>query len=327
MCTAASYLTKDFYFGRTLDNEKAYEERIAVLPRDFPLTFRHPPTAERHYAIMGIAAGAALSGDYPLFYDGINERGLCVAGLNFVGNAVYRPHVAGKRNLAQFEFVPWLLCCCASVSEVRTALSEINLTDIPFSPHIPPAQLHWIIADKQDAIVVESVAEGLMVYDNPVGVLTNNPPFPQHMQNLNNYLNLTPHEPTNRFSDKLRLTPYSKGMGALGLPGDISSASRFVRAAFTKTNAISGTSEAESVGQFFHILGAVDNPRGCCVLGDGSYEITQYTCCYNADKGICYYTTYDNHQITAVDMHKVPLDGTAAVDFPFITEQRIFKQN
>ena len=133
------------------------------------------------------------------------------------------------------------------------------------------AQLHWIIEGRDGCITVEAVREGIRVYDHPVGVLANNPAFPEQMFQLNNYMHLSPKEPRNHFSDKLELQRYSRGMGALGLPGDLSSASRFVRAAFVRMNAVSGDSEEESVSQFFHILGSVEQQRGCCEVGDGKY--------------------------------------------------------
>ncbi|MDE7303119.1 MAG: linear amide C-N hydrolase, partial [Oscillospiraceae bacterium] len=120
---------------------------------------------------------------------------------------------------------------------------------------------------------------------------------------------------------------YSRGMGALGLPGDLSSQSRFVRVAFVKMNSVSGDSEAESVSQFFHILGSVDQQRGCCDVGEGKFEITLYTSCCNADKGIYYYTTYNNHQITAVDMHRENLDGSSIVCYTPVTEEQFSFQN
>ena len=116
-------------------------------------------------------------------------------------------------------------------------------------------------------------------------------------------------------------------MGAIGLPGDLSSQSRFVRVAFTKMNSVCGEGEKESVSQFFHILGSVDQQRGCCVLEDGKCEITLYTSCCNASKGIYYYTTYDNHQITGVDMHRENLVGEDLIHYPTIKEEQIRMQN
>lgn len=324
MCTAATYQTKDFYFGRTLDYDFSYGEEVAITPRNFPFHFRHQDRMDNHYAMIGIAH---IAGNCPLYYEAVNEKGLGMAGLNFVGNAVYGKAQPGRDNVATFEFIPWILAQCATLTEARALLERISLTDTPFDEKLPPAQLHWMIADRSGAIVVESVQEGLRVYENPVGVLTNNPTFDRQMFQLNNYMYLSPKDPHNLFSDKLDLRTYSRGMGALGLPGDLSSQSRFVRGAFVKMNSLSGDSEEESVSQFFHILGSVDQQRGCCEVGEGKFEITIYTCCCNADKGVFYYTTYDNHQITAVDMRLEDLDAEALITYPLICEEQIRMQN
>ena len=324
MCTAATYLTKDFYFGRTLDYEFSYGDEVVITPRDYAFAFRHMETMTHHYAMIGMACTMDA---YPLYYEAVNEKGLGMAGLNFVGNADYKDIAADKDNVAQFEFIPWILGQCCCVKDAKELLGKINLVNTPFSEKLPLAQLHWIIADRKEAIVVESVKEGIRVYDNPVGVLTNNPPFDEQMFQLNNYMHLSPRNPQNHFSEQLPLKAYSRGMGALGLPGDLSSQSRFVRAAFVKMNSVSGDSEEESVSQFFHILGAVDQQRGCCDVDDGKYEITIYTSCCNADKGIYYYTTYDNHQITAVDMNRENLDSSDVVRYPLIHGEQIRMQN
>ena len=322
MCTAATYKTRDFYFGRTLDYEFSYGDEVVVMPRNYPLNFRKAWNLESHYAVIGMAY---VAGSDPLFYDGINEKGLGMAGLNFVGNACYNKPCANCDNVAQFEFIPWILAQCSSVKEARSLLSRINILDEPYSEQLPVAQLHWIIADRDEAITVEAMADGLKVHDNPVGVLTNNPPFEGQMFALNNYMSLSPKQPENCWG--VPLTAYSRGMGALGLPGDLSSQSRFIRVAYTKMHSLSGESETESVSQFFHILGSVDQQRGCCEVADGKYEITLYTSCCNADKGIYYYTTYNNHQITAVDMHRENLDGDTISRYPLICGETFNFQN
>ena len=324
MCTAATYKTKDFYMGRTLDYEFSYGDEITVTPRNYPFHFRHMEELENHYAIIGMAH---VADDYPLYYDAVNEKGLGMAGLNFVGNAVYQEIQEGRENVAQFEFIPWILSQCASVEEAKKMLAEMNLVGTVFAPQFPAAQLHWILADKYACITIECVREGLKVYDNPAGVLTNNPPFEQQMFLLNQYMHLSPKQPENHFSEQLPLQTYSRGMGALGLPGDLSSASRFARVAFVKDHSFSGDSEEESVSQFFHILGSVDQQRGCCEVEPGKYEITLYTSCCNCDKGIYYYTTYENHQISAVDMHHEDLDGTVPVRYPVLQGEKICMQN
>jgi len=324
MCTAVTYKTKDFYFGRTLDYDMSFSEEVTVTPRNFSLSFRKMGALESHYAMIGMAH---VIEDYPLYFDAVNEKGLAMAGLNFPGNAHYRKSMTGSDNIASFEFIPWVLAQCGTVEEAKVLLSRLNLTDTPFSEDLAPSELHWIIADHTEAITVEAVRGGLKLYPNPIGVLTNNPPFDEQLCQLNNFMHLSPAEPENLFSDKIDLRPYSRGMGAIGLPGDLSSQSRFVRAAFTKLNSVSGASESESVSQFFHILGAVSQTNGCCRLGEGRCERTLYTSCCNTDKGIYYYTTYDNHQITGISMHRERLDDSFLIRYPLIQTEQFRMEN
>lgn len=209
----------------------------------------------------------------------------------------------------------------------KKLIEKINFLDEPFSPNLPLAQLHWIISDSIESITVEAVKDGIKIYENPVGVLTNNPTFDKQMFELNNYMNLSTKSPKNTFAKSLNLDKYSRGMGAIGLPGDLSSQSRFIRAAFVKMNSVSKEEEKESVSQFFHILNSVEQQRGCCELDDGIFEITIYTSCCNASKGIYYYTTYDNHQITAIDMHKENLNSENLIRYPLIKDEQIKMQN
>ncbi len=321
MCTALTYQTNDFYFGRTLDYDVSYGETVTVTPRRFPLAFRHAPTAEEHYAIIGMAH---VADGYPLYYDAMNETGLCMAGLNFPHNAVYGKPQKERYAVTSFELIPWLLSRCADVTEAKQALASLSVVDTPFSAQYPPSPLHWIVADQTACITVESVADGLHVYDNPAGVLTNNPPFERQLAHWQTFEYLTNEEPTSADADP---TAFSRGRGAVGLPGDLSSQSRFVRAAFTRQYGFSGRGEAESVSQFFHMLGTVEQTRGCCKLGKDRYEITLYTSCCHAQKGIYYYTTYENSRITAVDMHREDLDGAQLISYPLIRDSQIKRQN
>ncbi len=324
MCTAAAYKTKDHYFGRNLDLEFSYDEMVIITPRNFPFHFRQVKDVQHHYAMIGMGI---VVDNYPLYFDATNEKGLSIAGLNFPENADYKPKVEGKDNVAPFELIPWILGQCATIREVKEKLEKINLMKIDFSQTMPLAPLHWLISDRESSITVESVKEGLYVYDNPVEVLTNNPSFDMQMFNLNNYMNLSTELPTNSFSKKLNLGPYSRGMGAMGMPGDLSSASRFVKAAFTKMNSISGDSESQSISQFFHILGSVYQQRGCVHVDEDKYELTIYSSCCNTDKGIYYYTTYENSQITGVDMHKEDLESHILTSYPLLQGQQIRMQN
>lgn len=323
MCTAIIYHTGDHYFGRTLDLEYSYKEAVTVTPRKFPLEFYIKGSLDNHYAIIGMATQME---EYPLYYDAANEHGLAMAALNFPGNAHYFPLKEGKDNIAPFELIPWILGQCRNLQEARTLLEKINICNIAYDDELPNSPLHWMLADRNGALTVESVADGLKIYENPVGVLTNNPPFDYHMNHLSEFLNLTSQEPEDRFGIP-QITPYSRGMGAIGLPGDLSSASRFVRAAFVKGNAVSDPEEEASISQFFHILGAVEQQRGCVRLGDGNNVITVYTSCINVRKGIYYYTTYENRCISAVDMHQCNLEANALVQYPLIKKQMIHHQN
>ncbi|MBO5364049.1 MAG: choloylglycine hydrolase [Clostridia bacterium] len=324
MCTAITYTTKDHYFGRNLDLEYSYREAVTITPRNFPFSFRHQPEHQQHHAIIGMAY---VVEDYPLYYDAINEKGLGMAGLNFPGNARYLEPEKGRENLAPFEFIPRILGQCESVVAAKEALKNIRLVRENFSPELPSTPLHWMIADKNTSIVVEPREEGLRIYDNPVGVLTNNPPFDMQMLWLTNFMGISPEPPQNRLGKTVHLKPYSRGMGGIGLPGDLSSASRFVRAAFVKTNAVSGTGEAESVSQFFHILGSVEQQRGCVRLEEGGYEITRYSSCCNLDKGIYYYTTYENRRITALELHREDIGGNQLVCYPLEEGEQIWYRN
>lgn len=356
MCTAAIYQSKNHYFGRNLDYEFSYGENAVIIPRNFPFTFREVGTMNSHYAIIGITylapdptktpdptkipdptktTAAGTPENYPLLYDAINEKGLGIAGLNFVGNAVYHDHIDDKDNIAQFELLPWLLGQCASVAEAKTLLTKLNLRNFSFSPNLPASELHWMISDLTGAcIVVESVADGLKIYDNPAGVLTNNPPFDEQFFALNNYMHLSAASPENKFAPNLPLTEYSRGMGAIGLPGDLSSQSRFVKAAFTRANSLTLPEKTENnsddlngVSQFFHILHSVDQQYGCCNLGDGKYEYTIYSSGYDLEHVIFYYTTYANHQISALSLHSENLDSDQLIVYPILETEQIHHQN
>ena len=323
MCTAITFLAKNHYFGRNLDFEFDFGESVVVVPRNYSFQYRYKETSHRHFALIGMAL---IEDNYPLYFDATNEYGLSMAGLYFPGNAVYLPYIENADNITPFEFIPWILSQCKDVPQAKTLLNRLNLADTPFSDKYPLSPLHWIIADKNGSITVEPTADGVKIFDNPIGVLTNNPPFDFHMHNLANYMNLTRDEAINRFAPNHTITPYSRGMGAIGLPGDLSSASRFIRAAFVKLNSVCDNTESSAVNQFFHILRSVEQQKGCAKAGD-LYEKTIYTSCCNTDKGIYYYTTYDNSQINGVCMHNTNLDGQDIAVYPLITEQKIHIQN
>ncbi len=323
MCTAIAYRTKRLYFGRNLDLEYSYHEEVTVTPRAFPIPLRRLPALKTHYAMIGMAY---VQDGFPLYYDAVNEKGLCAAGLNFPGRAHYFPEAQNLDNVAPFELIPYLLGTCKTVMEAREKLARLNLAAIAFSEKLPLSPLHWMISGKDGSIVVESTCDGLKIYDDPVEILTNNPPFPAQLERLTDYSALSAFPPENKFSPRLEMKPYSRGMGAMGLPGDFSSPSRFVRAAFVKENSLSDGTETDDIGQFFHMLGAVEQPRGS-VRWDDKREITVYSSCCNTETGTYFYITYNNRQICAVKMGEKERSGSALLRYPLREEQTVYYHN
>ncbi|MBQ4606663.1 MAG: choloylglycine hydrolase [Clostridia bacterium] len=339
MCTAIQW---NGYFGRNLDLWYSYEESVVITPRRFPFRFRCGEEMPGHYAMIGMAYAAF---GYPLYYEAVNEKGLAMAGLNFPGNASYdAPGAGDKTELAPWELIPWILGKFASAAEVREAFGSFRLVDIPFRTDLPNTPLHWIIADRDDCLVLEWTAESHTMTANPVGVLTNNPTIDYHLHRLQDYMHLSPRNPENRFFPHPEATPglpgfvplsgdfhpYSGGMGAVGLPGDWSSPSRFVKAAYLRANVMPGAVPEENVSRFFHMLDAVAMPAGAVIVshdGNEAADITVYSCCCDMERGIYYYKTHGNSRITAVDLHRTPLDGEALVLYPMEKAPDIRYQN
>lgn len=316
MCTAISFSGKEHYFGRNLDLEYSYPEQITVIPRRFPIPFQKWNEFKEHYAIIGMAY--TVNG-FPLFYDATNEYGLSAAGLHFPNNASYFPENHSKTNIAPFELIPFLLCQCKNVRHAVRLLRTINPLNLPFSEKLPLTPLHWMVSDRIETVTVEPRRDGFRILNNPIGVLTNNPPFETQLLSLQKYQNLSPEESSEN--------PTIRGLQSFGLPGDWSSPSRFAKAVFVKEHSICGTSEAEAVNQFFHILKSVEQPQGCIRLKNGMLEKTVYSSCCNTKQGIYYYTTYENSQISAVNMRKVNLESQTPVHFPLIRRQQFHYQN
>ena len=297
MCTAISDNGCCHLFGRTLDIECSYGEMAVVTPRNFRLAFLHEGAVARHLSIMGIAC---IRQNVPLYYDAVNEAGLAAAGLNFPSNAVYRAPEEGVHNVASFELIPWVLSQCETLEAAIKLLKKTNITSDCFSPDMPATPLHWLIADKSGAVTVESVAGGLKIYENSFGVLTNNPPFPYHQTSIANFMHLDSRPAQNNLCPSLDLAPYSRGMGAMGLPGDLSSPSRFVRAVFAKNHTAPASVEQDAVSRFFHLMDTVSVPCGCVKTQEGKSVLTVYTSCASTGTFTYYFTTYRNRRIRAV---------------------------
>ena len=311
MCTALSFCR---FFGRNLDLEKSYGEEVSLLGRRFPFLFREVSPLKQHYALIGMAA---VREGMPLFFDAVNEHGIAMAGLNFPGNAHYHPLCNAKDNIAPFELIPWVLGSCQNLKEVKALLHRINIAEIGFSPTLPPTPLHWMIATPEGDLVVESTANGVEIFENTVGVLTNNPPFGQQLIGLDRHKYLHNQSPSSKIVTDSPHSFHSLGLGALGLPGDYSSMSRFARGYFLREFAQRDfESKEEQVEQFFHLLSALSVPKGCLKTPSGEDHYTRYSSGMDLEQCVYYYTTYFHSRITAIPLSHADLESAELYRFP-----------
>ena len=286
MCTCLAFYGDKFLFGRNMDVEYSFGERVAFVPRSFALRFGAEKQQTAHYAMLGTAAGDP---DFPLFAEAVNEKGLCAAGLNFPKSAHYaESRAGGVHNVAPHEFIAWLLGQCESVSQAQALLENTRIVGERYK-ELPAAPLHWMIADSSRCIVAEPRRDGLKIYRNDACVLANEPPFPYHLANLGNYAGLSAQPPQSKFG-ALSVQADWQGAGAHGLPGDAGSPSRFVRAAFLLHNA----GREEGVAHFFHLLSGVEMVRGSVLTKEGKPDYTRYACCIDAAAGKYYLRAYDS---------------------------------
>ena len=315
-----NFKTKDNYFGRNLDLEYRFNEKVVITPRNYKFNLKNGTSITSKYSMIGMAT---VVSNYPLYAEATNEKGLSMAGLYFPKNACFFKEEDNKLNLSPYELIPYFLGLYSSISEIKKDIANLNITNTPFSKEMPVSDLHWMISDESECIVIEQMEDGLKVYNNPIGVLTNNPPFEYHLNNINNYSNLSPYNSENTFSNKINLNQYGQGMGAIGLPGDNSPASRFIRASFNKLNSKCEDDEKSSVTQFFHILDSVSMVQGTTITKENKNDITTYSCCINTSKGIYYYKTYTNNQIIAIKMSEKEKNNKYLSIFDLIEEQQI----
>lgn len=313
MCTAINETSVYHLFGRTFDLEKSYGEKTVITPRKFKFKYTREKMSNKGFAIIGTAC---VCDNVPLYYDAINEYGLCIAALNFPHYSNYFSAQPDKRNIASFEFIPWLLRQYCDVSSTIEALKNINITDDAFSANLLSTPLHWLIADKNSAITVESVETGLKIYNNAFGILTNSPPFPYHEANITNYMHLSSNTPQNFLCPNIELNPHSRGIGSFGLPGDFSSSSRFIRSFFAKSKTHHKNTIEDEVERFFHIMETVSIPSGCVETEMQEPVSTIYTSCADPQNGVYYYTTYNCRNIRNVHMFDYQIDGDTLIEIP-----------
>ncbi len=306
MCTAVSFTGKHHLFGRNFDYWDSIGEAVCITPRNYSLSFRNAGEKRSHYAMIGMVKP---NGDFPLYFEATNEAGLSAAGLNFPRCAKYFPPDKGKVNVAPFEFIPWVLSDCSTVDEVCSLLERANVAAINYSEELPATPLHWFICDKKRSVAVESTEKGLEIHEDVFNVLTNSPPFDFHKFNMANYLGLSAEETPCTLPWKDSIPTNSFGSGTFGLPGDLTSPSRFVRASYTLSTAHRFETEEENVLQFFQVLSQVSQTKGCVVADGGKFEYTKYACCCS-DEGKYYYKTYLGDGITCIDMRSINLDDS-----------------
>ena len=308
MCTA---FASNGYFGRTLDFEESFDVGSIIIPRRAEIEFLHLGKREEHLAFVG--AGLVSNG-FPLVFDGVNENGLFVAALNFPKSAVYLKSSGARYDIASFELVALVLSVCRTAKEGAELLKKCRITDEAFSEELPPSPLHWFVADGCCCYTVEQTEEGLRIHENSLGVLTNEPPFPYQLEHLSNFSGLSARAPKDGFVERLGISASSRGVGTVGLPGDFTSQSRFVRASYVVHNTEAESEEEKCVARHFKMAASVSVPRGCVVTHDGKSVCTVYTSC--ASKAGYWYSKYDSIDIKSIKFSDIDIN----VNLPIFTE-------
>ena len=329
MCTGLTLKTKDGYhlFGRSMDIEYSFNQAVHLVPRNFEYINVVTNTKEKtKFAMLGM--GISID-NHPLLAEAFNEKGLGCAGLNFPGYAHYEEEVKeGMINLGVYDLILYILSNFEKVEDVKEAMKDVNIVNKEFKEGLQVPTLHWIVTDKEGkTIIIEKTKEGLKIFENNIGVLTNSPTFDFHITNLRQYIGLSEVNHKQTTWGDLKLSPLGQGLGLFGLPGDFSPPSRFVRASYLKSRVIEKYEVMESVREFFHILSNVSMINGSVITAEGLDDITYYKSCMIQEKGIYYYSTYNNSQINAIDMFKEDLDRPDMKIFEYHNEQSINYQN
>ncbi len=312
MCTGVRFTDSQghLFWGRNYDWNVSYGEKPIVMPKGYLLKMQFCKSEPTKYATIGTAVE---HDGFPLYFNCGNEAGLSVGGLNFAGYAQFESEpVEGKTNIAAFELPAWIGAHFATVDEAEAALKNTAIIAKAPSPEMGVASLHWMIADAKRSIIVECQADGMHIYDDPIDVLTNQPPFPWHLENLRNYLCCNGSWPGSVMWGKEKLTPFGTGSTMRGIPGDPYSTSRFVKAAFVNNFYPQKESEIDNVMRMFHTLGSVSFSDGMAAMDDGSYELTLYSDCFSAATSTYYYNTYNSPAIQSAclaDFANAPTDA------------------
>ncbi|MBQ6313958.1 choloylglycine hydrolase [Candidatus Saccharibacteria bacterium] len=314
MCTGARFSDSEgnMYFGRNLDWSTPYGQKVVVTPRGYKYKSAFLGEMEKSPAIIGMGI---IAENTPLYFDCANENGLAIAGLNFPGYAKYETSaVDGKTNVAAYEFPLWVALNFNTVDEAEEALKNVAIIAKPINDQYPVSELHWIIGDAKRSIVVEYTDRGMEIFENDVDILTNQPGYGWHKENLRNYMNLFPQMPKEVKWNKATMTAFGSGSLLRGLPGGFYSTDRFVRVAYFNTHYPVQPDEASNVSRLFHTLTGVAMIDGGAAMTDGAFEKTIYTGGYSTRTKTYYYSTYEDPAIKSVAMGDCDLDSSELIE-------------
>ena len=313
MCTGTRFSDDqgNMYFGRNLDWSTPYGQKVVITPRGYKYNTAFLGENANSPALIGMGI---IAENTPLYFDCANENGLAIAGLNFPGYAKYEDApVDGKTNVAAYEFPLWVALNFKTVDEAEKALKDVAIIAKPINDQYPVSQLHWIIGDAKRSIVVEYTENGMEIFENDVDILTNQPGYGWHKENLRNYMNLFPNMPKEVKWNKATLKAFGSGSLMRGLPGDYYSPSRFIRVAYHNTHYPVQSDEASNVSRLFHTLTGVAMIDGAAMMADGACEKTIYTGGYSTRTKTYYYSTYEDPAIQSVAMGDHNLDSTELI--------------
>jgi len=316
-CTGIKLVAKDnsLIHGRTLEFGIQVDTSVAVIPRGYSFTGTTPQGPGLKYQAKYATIGA-ICFDVPAIMDGMNEKGLAIGTFYFPGFAGYSTITSENqaKALSPIEFSNWIITQFASVDEVKAALPNVVIAPTVVKEWgNEAAPFHYIVYDKSGkSLVIEPINGKLVVHDNPLGVFTNSPTFDWHLTNLRNYINLTPFNVKPLKYNGLEFASFGQGSGMVGLPGDFTPPSRFIRAAIFSATATPSETGEDAVFQAFHILNQFDIPVGFIRQNsDGTIhdDFTLITCVRNPQTLKYYYKTYEDQSIKVVDLTKFNLDA------------------
>ena len=331
-CTGLALLAKDgsYVSGRTAEFGLDLNLNALFVPRGYAFHGTRPDGSKgmpytSKYAFMGTNAFEA-----PAVIDGLNEKGLAVGLFYFPGFAKYAEPSPQNQSfsLSPTEFNHWLLSQFATVEEVKAGLNNVAImpTQPQGWPVIPP--VHYVVYDANGkSIVIEPMDGKLVVSDNPLGVITNSPPFEWHMTNLSNYVNLSPLGVSPRKIDGVEIQAYSTGSGLGGLPGDFTAPSRFVRAAVFASSSVQPVDSVDGAKKVLHLLNQFDIPLGSVRTAQPNGKIqnewTLATVARDPKTLTYFFKTYDNQNLRKITMSQFDLDSKDIVQVAYAGGQPI----